>query len=75
MKSLNRKQAYIISHVSVGQELRSSSAQLFWLTVSQEVATVGEEDISSILSGFFWPENELNSHQTEQQEKIKQSFT
>ena len=26
---------------------------------------VGEEDISSTLSGFFWPENELNSHETE----------
>ena len=26
---------------------------------------VGEEDISSTGSGFFWPENELNSHETE----------
>ena len=26
---------------------------------------VGEEDISSTLSGFVWPENELNSHETE----------
>ena len=26
---------------------------------------VGEEDISSILSGFVWLENELNSHETE----------
>ena len=26
---------------------------------------VGEEDISSTLSGFFWLENELNSHETE----------
>ena len=26
---------------------------------------VGEEDISSTLSGFFWPENELSSHETE----------
>ena len=27
--------------------------------------SVGEEDISSICSGFFWLENELNSHGTE----------
>ena len=26
---------------------------------------VGEEDISSTLSGFLWLENELNSHETE----------
>ena len=26
---------------------------------------VGEEDISSTISGFVWPENELSSHETE----------
>ena len=39
-----------------------------------DVSVVGEEDISSTRSGFFWPENKLNSHETEKQEKIKQNF-
>ena len=34
-------------------------------TIKQEFTYVGEEDVSSTLSGFFWPENELNSHETE----------
>ena len=28
-------------------------------------ADVGEEDISSTVSGFVWPENKLNSHEIE----------
>ena len=30
-----------------------------------KISVVGEEDISSTLSGFVWPENKLNLHKTE----------
>ena len=31
----------------------------------RDIGSIGEEDTSSTLSGFVWPENKLNSHETE----------
>ena len=61
-----REKSKIISTVV---DLRNKKVQLSSTLPESGVGTffgdVGEEDISSTQCGFFWPENELNSHETE----------
>ena len=54
-----------IDHGSPYLGMISFSKALVTLVAFSILEGVAEEDISSTCSGSFWPDNELNSHETQ----------
>ena len=76
ISSCNPSQAQrtiVLSSAFQRYSLSCNRSNHFWASIFasvlckilEQVRVVGEEDISSTHSAFFWQENELNSHETE----------